>query len=357
MHLLYRMEKNIETQFPKTSPFPRTPGVFQGAPDAPASAPIVTPSLRTMKNDMAEAIKRQNETYVSIALAEERKKRIEQGAAIVARGGQVQGETSIPKRRGRIFVVVGFIFLTAALGFSLRFLLPIIRTIQMPEVSLPNFGGYSELATTTTPVAAPLVSFAPALLPVQSERRFNVSQETTELIVATIAVERVAGVPVGSIKNLFFAEDGAGKSVGTEPASIPAPRLLAAFGAQMPDILIRSLERDFMAGLLGEAGAAMPFLILKVSSYEGGLAGMLSWEKELPHFFSTFFSIKSDTRLSGDRSAFRDIVVLGRDARVLDIAPGQSIAYAFTDANTIIIAGSQSALGDLMLKVTGKAAR
>lgn len=354
------MEPNI-TSFsnPVPSQAPRTPGVFQGSPEVSTRTPAAS-SVRTMKSDISEAIKKQNETYVSIALAEERKRKAELEAQAVVAVQKTPVETAVPRRRGRIFIVLGVFFVVVAGGLAINFFAPLARKITIPAISLPSFGGYNELSTTTLPteqVAAPVI-LAPSLIPAQSEKQFNISQETPELIFAKIAVEYASGVESGSIKNLYFNEEvaretggGAGPAGATTAVAVSAGGFLALTGVRIPDVFARVLESDFMAGILGEATRSTPFFILNVSSREGGLAGMLAWEKDLPRFFDTVFGTKIIGGTPGGRLIFRDTIILGRDVRTLETASGQNIVYAFADTDTIVIAGSSGALNELLTKM------
>lgn len=346
------MEPNITSQNePLPVPPLRTPGVFQGSPDMSARTTVAS-SIRTMKNDMSEAIKKQNETYVSIALAEERKRKEEQAVAPAMEGEKLRTETVFPRRRGRAIIIVGILSIIVAGGLTLRFLVPVLRGIEIPSLSLPNFGGDTELATTTLPIPyAPPIILAPSLIPARSEKQFNISQETPDLILAKIAVEYASGMEVGSIKNLYFYEKVAGEAGERVAAAVSTDRVLALTGMRTPELLARALERDGMVGIFGEETGSAPFLILKVSNYDGGLAGMLAWEKDLPRFFDRMFGAKFEADSTDVRAVFRDIIIRDRDARVQETIFGQSIAYAFADASTIVIAGSKSALGELLLKI------
>lgn len=329
----------------------RTPGVFQGSHDM--TARVAPPSsVRTMKSDMSEAIKKQNETYVSIALAEERKRKDEQVVAHAMEVEKLRAETAVPRRRGRAIIIVGIFSIVVAGGLVLRYLVPALRGIEIPGLSLPNFGGDTEFvpALPVEPSAPPII-LAPSLIPAQSEKQFNVSQETPNLIFAKIAVEYASSLEVGSIKNLYFYEKVAVEAGERVAVAVSADRALALTGMRTPEILARALERDIMVGILGEEARRAPFLILKVSNYDGGLAGMLAWEKDLPRFFDRMFGAKFEADSTDMRAVFRDIIIRDRDARIQETIFGQSIAYAFADASTIVIAGSRSALGELLLKM------
>lgn len=349
------MEKDIAFQKISASPASARPsGVFQGTPDAPAQAPAAEPLIRTMKGDIAEAIKRQNESYVSIALAEEKKKKAEAGATVAAKEAPLAA-TAVPKRRARVFIILVALLIAAVIGLSLKFLAPWIGTVQMPELSLPSFGGYAELATSTVSLPAPVLLLAPSLISAQSEKRFNLSQETPEDIGTATAEEIALNLPLGAVKNFHFTEEGLGADGETESRAVGIGQLLSFAGMEVPDVLARALERDFMAGIFSASDGMAPFLILKVSSSDGGLAGMLLWEKELIRFFGAFFGWKPESAGALDRAMFRDTVILGRDARAVAAADGHGIAYAFADAHTIVIAGSQGALAELLPKAAAGA--
>lgn len=330
-----------------TIPTPkREPGVYQGTPQSPLEKSEESPSprlVRTMKIDVAEAIKKQNETFVSIALAEERKQLQKRGEALVA---QANVAPNAPKPRGRMVIIVIFLLIIIALGLAYAFVLPRFKATQTGKV--PPIDTGSTPSTEPTGVNPAIISLAPALIPPQFEKRFALEKETPEHVFAMIAVERTGGMLEGTIKNFYFTEEVSSQDGTTSTAVVPAKRLLAFANAYAPDILTRSLEAPFMAGLLGESGSmATPFLILKVSSYDTGFAGMLVWETSLPRLFDTLFGTKIQAR-GGSESKFRDITVLGKDARALGVTSGTTVIYAFAGPNTIVIAGSRSTLEILL---------
>lgn len=326
------------------------PGVFQGTPASAQKPKDDTPSapriIRTMKNDAAEAIKRQNETSVSIALAEEKK--VARARAEAALAKQAQGETTgpAPKRIGRFFIVTGMALVIVAAILAYLFILPKLKDVSVITPSVPSSSKPVDTAPmTTAPKLAPIAS---SLVPAQTEKRFNITKETPSQIFTAIAKERRQGNSAGSIKNFYFTEE-----VGSDSTVIPASRLLSFANISAPEILTRSLEKSFMAGFFGEAdGGATPFLIFKVSSYDTGLAGMLEWEANLPSSFDTIFGTSVDSGVLS-KTKFRDITVLGKDARIIDTALGDTIAYAFTNQNTIVIAGSKTAL-EALIPIAGK---
>lgn len=324
----------------------REPGVYQGTPQAPLEKSEESQSprlIRTMKIDVAEAIKKQNETFVSIALAEEKKQLQKRGEALAA---QANTPPQTQKPIGRMVIIIILLLIIVALGLAYAFVLPRLKSGKTGGVPSADTGFAP--STEPTRVDTATVSLAPALIPPQFEKRFALEKETPEHVFAMIAVERTGGMLEGTIKNFYFTEEVSSQDGTTSTGVVPAKRLLSFANAYAPDILTRSLEAPFMAGILGESGSlATPFLILKVSSYDTGFAGMLVWETSLPRLFDTLFGTKIQTR-GGSESKFRDITVSGKDARALGVTSGTTVIYAFADPNTIVIAGSRSTLEILL---------
>jgi len=300
--------------------------------------------IRTMRNDVSEAMRTQNETVVSIALKEESRRSKERKETLAAQKEQ-SSNASVPKRRGRMFVFFIILLVGALLAAGYVFVLPIITTIPLPKVSIPtlSFGKAPEQITAekTPRIEPPLYSIISA----QADRHFNISTESAYQIATEIAAEKNKGSAIGAIKNMYFAE---GNEVS--PVEISASRLFAFEGIRIPELLLGSLEKPFMVGLLGESSDMIaPFFVLRVSNHDTSLAGMIDWETELPNIFSTIFGFKIETDTS---MRFYDTQVAGRDARLLDGSAKTAIAYAFADKNTIIITTSRTALETLISLAT-----
>lgn len=323
---------------------PLEPGVFQGTPGG-ATPPKPAPrTMRTMKGDMAEAVKSQNETLVSIALAEEKKQ-----AALRAEGvAPVALTAPAPKRIARTLIVLIVLVVIVGLGFVGYYLYPRLSTASLLSITLPSFGTPAPAPTETTTPRTP--SLAPSLIPAQSEKRIAIDQGDAGTIFKTVANERTLGLADGSIKNIYFEETSTDTNGTTAQRSISANRLFILTGVPTPEIMTRTLEAPFMVGLVGESGSvATPFLVLKVSGYDTGFAGMLVWEQSLPRFFDALFN-ENRSGAIGAGIRFRDTVVAGRDARMLATSSGV-FAYTFIDPTTIAIAQSQSALEKILSMV------
>lgn len=337
----------------------RTVGIFpreaQISPEV--SVPFAQP-MRTMKSDIARAIEDKNESLVSIALAEERKKaaQLEAQRAQEKEKAMTQNTAPVaPRPHGRLFLVVVLVVLFGAvgvLGVVFVRILPSLK-IQLPDISIPNFGGPDRTPETTDPSSVPApVILVPSLISAQTEKKIDITGKSVELIFTEIVDEYALGVEKGMVKNIYFTEEVKGEEGDMVSKAISSQRLLGLLDFRVPEMLTRALEDDFMVGFLGEENATTPFLVLKVSTYDGGLAGILLWEKKLPYFFDMVFG-KTISATSSPQIVFRDVMVAGRDVRVGEIGSVKGISYVFVDENTLLIAGSQSALEELFMKTKG----
>lgn len=320
-----------------------------------------TPSeqpIRTMKSDMARAIEERNESLVSIALAEERKKatQLEAKRAQEKEKASVQDTSPVaPRPHGRFFLVVMLVVLAGlvgALGVVLWRVLPTIK-ISLPNISIPDFGlpNGTPSPNDPSPLVAPIV-LVPSLIPANTEKKIDITGKSAELIFAEVVSEHLLGVEKGAIKNMYFTEEVKGEEGNMVSQTVRAERLLGLLDFRVPEMLTRALDDSFMVGFLGEETGATPFLVFKVASYEGGLAGILLWEKKLPFFFDTAFGSTSFAT-SSPQIVFRDVVIEGRDARTGELGSMRGISYAFVDDTTLIVAGSKSALEELLKKEKG----
>ena len=323
------------------------PSIYQGTPSIPDTKKAVPVSpIRTMKSDMDLAVKTQNETLVSIAIAEEKKQArllAEKSELKVSR--EIEPPTAAPRPLNRMIVVIlGLLFVGILIAVYIL-LRPRLSNITFPDITFPSFDTANEPTTNIVPA---VVALSPSLIPAQAEKRIDITASNIGGFSAELQAEKNLGLPMGTIKNIFVTDSREGT-----PIPLSAKKLIALTNISTPDILSRSLESNFMMGFHGEEGGrAIPFLMIKVSSREGGIAGMLEWEENLPGFFSSLFG--TYTPKSNDLPAkFKDKVVMGRDTRILNDAYNP-IVYVFANSNTIIISQSVPTLEKLLL-VSGTA--
>lgn len=317
------------------------PGVFSGDPNStPEKGDQPTKrQIRTMKLDAMEAIKKQNETVVSIAIAEQKKaERLREESSLSAKA--LLEKNPHLKRRGRFMVIIILLFIILLLGI-LYFLLLKFNLPQLPNINIPIPSFERSVDTTGKPESTVDIPLATSIIKAQSEKRFNISRESIASVIEAIREEKKQGIQIGTIKNLYFTESS---KEGT--LEISANRLFIFLGNRAPETLSSILERPFMAGFFGEPdGATTPFLILKVSDRNTGIAGMLEWEAGLPRFFDSLFGTNIE---NGGALGFKDIVVLGKDTRSIDTNGVLSITYTFVNNETILITGSRSSMESLL---------
>lgn len=137
-------------------------------------------------------------------------------------------------------------------------------------------------------------------------------------------------IPVGSIKHVYFVQDG--EDVPKE--LVTAGGLLRDLNTQAPSALLRTFDADFMYGFYSSTEVS-PFLLFKVGSFNTAYAGMLEWERTIIQDVDNLFTQDlSDT----NRSVFEDIVLYNTDVRVLLDEQGEVIfGYGFLQDKTSLV--------------------
>lgn len=320
-----------------------------------SSGAPTTSAIRTMKGDVARAIAEQQESLVSIALAEQKKKDEARKERERARAEQALREGVIPERRGRSFLVLVFLLLALLIGGSVWayvFSPESIRS-KLPTISFGNTTSEPIVETplvvepvVTTPTPPPV---SPAIIPAQAESVFTLEAETPLTLFAKIADERLSSDTSWSVKNFIITNTVKGADGSEKVLPISANRFLTLANAGAPEILARSLQSDFMTGLIHEEGTTIPtpFIILKVSDRTTALAGMLQWESKIPALFDAVFGTRIVAGLPPTTKT-KDISILGKDARAREITPNIGVVYAFANNTTIVIAGSRTTVATII---------
>jgi hypothetical protein len=186
---------------------------------------------------------------------------------------------------------------------------------------------------------------APALIAVNDERQFMVGRDTLNQVVMANSEDRRKRIAKGAVRNLLFESPSLSGS-RIDPANVSTNQFFSLAEMSIPDLLLRTLEPVFMAGLFGETTSTTPFIILKVSDKDIGIAGMLDMEAKLPILFNNVFGSAPITA-TDTQGKFRGTIVGEHDARILE-HKSETIVYAFADTFTIVITQSKSALESLL---------
>lgn len=316
-------------------------------PKPPTKTPAQNPSslirLRTMKDDVADAIKRQNETLVSITLAEEKQKIARRKAEELALQTSPAGNGGAPKRIHRLLVIIVLIAVVGALGFGVKFLWPTLQSFWT-KTSTENL----VKPETKKPKPPAPKNLRPSLIPADTERRFSVNTQTLTEISSAINADITQGIPENTVKNMSFETGNLSDATQSNASSVSINRLFSFTNIALPGLLARTLEPQFMVGLFGEAGGeATPFIILKVSDKDIALAGMLDLEPKLASFFDALFGTTLNTEVS-QKGKFRSLAISGYDVRILENKSG-TIAYVFANPQTILITQSKTSIEKILV--------
>ena len=136
------------------------------------------------------------------------------------------------------------------------------------------------------------------------------------------------------------------------PKKITSQEFLNSINTQTPSGLLRNLKSDFMFGIHTYDGN-QPFIILKVSDFKNGFAGMLAWERTLFDDMYQIFNISiQDENKNLFSRTFEDKVLENKDARVLyDSSGTPALFYLFLDETTILIAKDRDAVREVMTRI------
>lgn len=309
---------------PKTQT--QTPPAKPSSQGTPAQVGGIRP-LKTYLTDVQTAIQEQKESIAKIALAERERRE--------ANKEKEPPHREFSPQQKKMFViagsVLGIVVLVGGAWGALRFF--------NIELNLPGTG------EPTVEVKQKITS--PSLIPPSHEKEIDVSGLSYDALVTGVNTEVSQERGAQSVLNIFFTrgkmEPIEGVSLGKE--MLTAPMFFSLFLPQAPEILARSLAPAFMVGVYHDvAQVGHPFIILKVTSFESSLAGMLAWEKTMSYDIGRLLGIRTE-----DTQGFKDIVIQNKDTRaLLDRSREPVLIYSFLDRTTILITPDRRTFGDVL---------
>lgn len=259
-------------------------------------------SLRSYQGDVAEIIKKQNESVATIAT----KEKVRQ---------EEQKETVPRKALSRNLPVSIFTLLLSLLliGGSYLAIFFVFKFIQnQPE---------SQILSET------------ALIPFSS--RATISGATRENLGSELSELLDTGVVLVQLEKLD------GKQIST------SKELLNLLGARAPSTLERNLTKEFALGTHTSVTDKTFFLILRTQEFGAAFSGLLDWESAMREGL-TFLDTKIES--TSTPYAWKDLIIKNKDVRALVNQEGDDdivLAYTFLDKNTILIANNLSGLSEL----------
>jgi hypothetical protein len=309
------------------------------------------PSLRTYQGDMAQFIKDKNESVMTVALKEKkRREEREEQAKTEGQGGLENQEMTEAKPKSlRTNIIIIFLsFLLLGLGVLASFyIFNFLKKEPESEVVIKQ-----EIIPYNNLISLPDIS------------KDNIGKKLADISLANginvIEITDADGLPLKTSGDLL--------------------NFLKIFP---PSSLKRILKDDYMVGAIFKNGQSRPFIVLTVNDFGGAFSAMLEWEKKMGEdlAFLSFkkeivtipIEIPSNTTIVATSSAsatttkknatttasastpekvetfnWKDIVIKNKDTRGLVNEEGQSkIAYTFLDKNTILIVGDLEIIGEV----------
>ena len=270
--------------------------------------------IRTFQGDVVEALRRQQESLISIQRAEHLRK------------SSIQSTTDASledsKKRKEFFLFL--------LGSLALFILGTVGAWYT----------YNEFVRkATVPITATLAN---RFLSPNTETDLKLEAASRETLIKTLP-EAVGSVPHGELRHIILR-----KVAGDEDPLLSTSEFLERLGSRAPGSLVRAFDPLFMFGALGKS----TFLIIKLVSFENAFAGMLSWEKNLGQDIGPLFATAPFLRDLPPESVFRDLTDRNKDIRILVLGDQPILLYSFFDNNMLIMTDNIETLRILINRLT-----
>ena len=270
--------------------------------------------IRTFQGDVAEALRKQEESLVSIQQAEHQKK------------GFVPPTVTTPEeikgRKNLFFLVTG------------SFVLFVLGTIGA-------WYAYIEYGVKTAPPSTNVP--ANRFISADSESNLDLATTSRENFVGALT-SAIENVSPGELKHVFLKKAGAGGTL----YPISTSEFFASLESRAPGSLVRAFSPIFMFGTLG----SNPFLIIKLVSFDNAFAGMLAWEKNMVQDIGPVIS--RGVSLSGlvQNISFTDVTDRNEDIRALMFEGQNVLLYSFFGNKMLIITKDIETLRTLIDRLT-----
>lgn len=276
---------------------------------------IIKP-LRTFEDDVANFVKKGKVSTATIVMAEQ--KRREETAAIkkdkVATKNLFAGV-----KVSMVLIVFGIIAVVGALIFV------------NPIERISNFiSGPSAVDDTLFDKKSETV------IKLNNKINTEVKAEVINTIKRTEQLNPGEISEIKIVKNVSISLDNGRSQLGTEKVS--TEDFLYILELNAPEKMTRSLNKDYLFGVIGTEKGNTPFILLGIDDFDRVFSGMFEWEKTMYRQVNDYFSEKLTTNdfETGPDAAYlnnlRDIIIFNRDARAI-ISPNNSVEFFYTLVN------------------------
>ncbi len=311
-------QQPIEQTVPAADSAAATPAeknILDQATIDPGSQQTPLETLRTFKNDVAEAVKKQKTSVISVAVAEQKRKIERHELPPTPVSPHTESRRNILMIALSICLILGGLFA----------------------------GAYAIFTYKVPPKPITIIQPGNPIISSNYQKEITIDGKSKGDLLYLIANEKTAERTAGSIESIYFTGDmGSGRKV------IDFQQFLQSTQTKIPETVTRTLGPDFMLGLHSIKGGKM-FLIVKPTYYEGAFPAMLDWEETMASDLSVIFNRASST----PGSAFIDKVIKNKDSRVqYDDAGNIIIIYSFVDKQHIIIAEDEETITEAYRRLT-----
>lgn len=283
---------------------------------------ITLPPIRTYKSDVSEAVKRGQESTASIFSAEEaRRHEGGGGGSGTPREGFILGFRS---KTSAFAVLFGVALLALGAGF---FAFVLLQKNAPPQI---------------TPAARALVF-------VNKETKINIGNfDRADIEKQVLAAQKEAVAFNNMMAITFIREHVLEEGGAVQEEVLDISEVLPLLASEMPPGFTRALDNEYLYGVYSVEGN-MPFLIMKVRSYENAFAALLEWEKTMA-ILRDFKILLGVNRFPPPAvMEFADILIRNRDVRtVYDEEKKPILYYSFVDKETLVFTTDKTTFDEIL---------
>lgn len=267
-------------------------------------------------------MKRGQESTASIFSAEEAHRRGEGGA-----GGKTPEEGFVLGFHTKTSVFA-FFFGTAVLALGGGFFLFVMLQRNVPPQITPA---------------------AQALVFVNKETKINIGEIGRADIEKQVLAARETEIALNNFLAITFIRERRDEESGAVREDIAGiDEILSLLTDEMPPAFPRSLGSNYLYGV-HSFGKNIPFLIIKVRSYETAFAALLEWEKTMA-ILRDFKALLGINRLPPiEIKEFADVLIRNRDVRaIFDEEKTPILYYSFVDKETLVFTSNKTTFDEIL---------
>ena len=286
--------------------------------------------VRTYSSDMADALKKEQASVVSIAAREQaaqdeaKEKKREQIKENKKQG--IPEEPPVLAERVALttrhkFIIAGIALVVVSIGAS------IFTYFNSRNTAVPPTGNTLVNAPIKSNLHIPLVS-------VNESREYDATGKTGTHMLDAIDALKAETHPAGTLIELIpFRTTEDGKKI------IPATSLLRELGLYVPEPLAQVLIPDMLIGVFFGTQPT-PVIIIRGASRERLFPGLLAWEPTLATQANLFFKTISK------EIGWADTLITNRDTRTQQGDGG--LIYTFLDEQTVVLAPDKATISAII---------